>query len=204
MKKFIALLSALIMMTGCTAENAVPEAAEQGNGLMEAINPENYIVTTITAREPPEHHVTAEEFEKEMGFGFNIPEGVEEVEYVIDTSTFEPVGFAGFYWDGVLWNAKATHSDRSDYRDDLFEPYKSDYDELTFKPEGGQPVKVHGTEPDVVKYYLRHYHSDTIKDTYEFNAYWYFEDEGLELIMQSLSEEPINKVPVEVFDPLFK
>ena len=200
MKEFIAFISALIMMTGCASGNPVTEA-EQGNELIEALGLEDYIVTTITEREPPEHHVTAEEFEKEMGFCFNIPEGVEEVDYVIDTDG--PVGFAGFYWDGVLWNAKATHSDRSYYRDDLFEPYKSDYDELDFKPEGGQPVKVHGTEPDVVKYYLRHYHSDTIKDTYEFNAYWYFEDEGLELIMQSLSEEPISKVPVEVFDPLF-
>ena len=200
MKELISLLSTLIMMTSCSAKDAATEAAEKGD-LPIGADPRDYIVTTITERRPPEEHVTAEEFEKEMGFRFNIPEGVEDVEYVIDTDG--PVGFAGFYWDGVLWNAKAWHTDRSHYRDDLFEPYKSDYDELEFKPEGGQPVKVHGAEPDVVRYYLRHYHSDTIKDTYEFKAYWYFEDEGLELIMQSLSEEPITKVPAGVFDPLF-
>ena len=194
MKEFIALLSVLIMMTGC----------ESGNSVIEAVDPENNIVTAITERPPAERHVTAEEFEKEMGYSFNIPDGVEEIDYVIDTSTINPVGFVGFYLDGVLWNAKVMQTDRSYYRDDLFEPYKIDFDELEFKPENGQIIKVHSAEPDVLKYYLIKYHSDTIKDNYDFNAYWFFEDEGLELILQSISEEPINKVPVEVFDTVLK
>lgn len=203
MREFIVFISALIMLTGCASGNPAAES-ERGNALIEAVDPENYIVTTITEREPPEHHVTAEEFEKEMGFSFNIPDGVEEVDYVIDTSMFEPVGFVGFYWDGVLWNAKVMRTDRSYYRDDLFAPYKIDFDELDFKPENGQVIKVHGAEPDVLRYFLIHYNSDTIKDTYDFNAYWFLEDDRLELIIQSISEEPIHKVPVEVFAPLFK
>ena len=194
MKELIALLSALIMMTGCASENPV----------IEAVDPKNYIVTTITERPSPERYVTAEEFEKEMGYSFNIPDGAEEVAYRIDTSTSDPVGFVGFYLDGVLWNAKVMHTDRSYYRDDLFEPYKIDFDELDFKSENGQVIKVHGVEPDVLRYFLIHYNSDTIKDTYDLNAYWFLEDEGLELIMQSTSEEPIHKVPVEVFDTVLK
>lgn len=190
MKELIAVLSAFIVMTGCASGNTVIESAD----------PDNYIVTTITERPPAERHVTAEEFEKEMGYSFNIPDGVEEIDYVIDTSTSNTVGFVGFYLDGVLWNAKVTQTDRSYYRDDLFEPYKIDFEELEFKPENSQSIKVHGEEPDVLKYYLIKYHSDTINDNYDFNAYWFLEDEGLELILQSIYEEPIHKVPVEVFD----
>ena len=158
------------------------------------------IVTTITERPPTDRQVTAEEFEEELGFRFNIPEGAEVCEYRIDYSSPNmPVGFVGFYHDGILWNATVMSTNRSYYRDDLFEPYKSEYDELNFVPENGQVIKARGAEPDVLRYFLIHYHSDTINDAYMFNAYWFLEDEGLELTLQSYSEQPVHEVPVEVF-----
>ena len=65
--------------------------------------------------------------------------------------------------------------------------------------ENGQVIKARGAEPDVLRYFLIHYHSDTINDAYMFNAYWFLEDEGLELTLQSYSEQPVHEVPVEVF-----
>ncbi len=184
--------------------NSVTEAAEPINPVTGAEEDEN-IETVLTARPPTERYVTAEEFEEEMGYCLIIPEGAEEVSYMIENSVPPyPVGVVGFVLDGVGWKATVSRTDNPFYMDNMFEPYKMDFDELFFVPEDGQTITVHGARPDALRYFLLHFHSDTIKDIYDFNAYWYMEDEGLELTMEGGSEESIHKVPVEIFDPIFR
>ncbi len=87
------------------SENPVTESAEPINPVTEAEEDEN-IETVLTARPPTERYVTAEEFEEEMGYCLNIPEGAEEVSYMIENSVPPyPVGVVGFVLDGVGWRA---------------------------------------------------------------------------------------------------
>ena len=171
--KTVALFSALaIMLTGCSSGNE-----------------------RLIDKPDPEVEVTAEEFEKEYGFSPSIPEGVEEVQYVIDTDTHR--GFVGFYEGDVLWNIKVLKTDEFK---DIATPYSYEgTTEIDCFIDSNQDLTVQGVEPQLTCY--RNQYSEDNED-YMAVAMWFLEDDGLMISLQSLSDEPVHTMPVEVFDSI--
>ena len=171
--KIVALFSALaIVLTGCSSGKE-----------------------RLVQRPDPEVNVTAEEFEKEYGFSPSIPEGVEEVEYVIDTESHR--GCVGFYVGDVLWNVKVLMTD--EYKD-IAKPYIDEHtNEMDCFLDSSQDLTVHGVEPELICY--RFQYSEDNEDYMAF-AMWFLEDDGLMISLQSLSDEPVHTMPVELFDSI--
>ena len=197
MKKI--LIAAMLLLTSCAAadpENGAAATVEQTT----TVTSETVVTTDetiggteiLTERQSPEIHVTAEEFTEEMGYQFYIPDGVVEVDYVIDTDSHR--GLIGFYLDDVLCNIKVK---RSDVFFDIDDPYVTDdWEKLTFEPDEGQILKVHGADPEV-RYWKINY-SDTNK-AYWLSAEWFLEDEGIMTALICYSEKPVHTMPIEVF-----
>lgn len=183
--KIITLLSALsLMLTGCAS----------GNANITSSSPEIEVTSgnaNIT-RDSPEIEVTAEKFQEETGFLFSVPEGAEDVTYIIDTETKRAL--MGFVLNGVLWNAMVK---RSDAFEDIVNLYVRDnWEEIGCDFDSDQIMKVHGADPDV-KCYRIHYADNS--EAYRFSAMWFLEDEGFMISLGSYSEKLVHTMPVEVF-----
>lgn len=149
----------------------------------------------LVQRESPVKEVTAEEFEKEYGFGLSVPAGAECVIYEIDTESHR--GTMSFKLNGAIWSARALKTD-------VFKDIVSfGVDDITVETVGvldsDQIMRVRGVEPDA-KFYRTNY-TDGSK-AYKSTAMWFLEDKGMVITLESFSEKPVYKMPVEVFDSI--
>ena len=172
-------------MVGAGAD---PPESEPDNQGVQNEPPENEQGT----RENPEIEITAEEFMEKFGSVITVPEGIEILEYRIDTETER--GYMAFYKDEVLWNVyvKPDNIYPEVYRVNVDE----DMEETDCELSPGQVTKVHGIEPEL-HYYRSRYEDGS--ESYRLFAKWTLEEEGYELWLICYSETPIHTIPVEVF-----
>ena len=132
--------------------------------------------------------MTAEEFMENFGAIISVPEGIEILEYRIDTETQR--GYMAFYKDEVLWNVyvKPENIYPEVYRVNVDE----DMEETDCVLDEGQITKIHGVEPE-----LHYYRRNTI-GTYELYAKWFLEDDGFQIALLATSKTPIHSLPVEI------
>lgn len=190
--KIIALSAVFILMlTGCASKNE--DMLQQPNPETNVTEEQQTDITIlIDTRDDPSIEVSAEEFQKEMGYSFSVPQGAQEVTYVIDTEQHR--GYMGFYLDGVLWNARVK---RADAFTDIVNTYIDDYvEEIGSELDSEQILQVHGADPEI-HYYRYKYDNKTL--SYDLTAMWYLEKEGFMVALTSYSETPIHTMPVEVF-----
>lgn len=149
----------------------------------------------LVQRKSPEELVTAEEFQKEYGFGLSVPVGAEDVSYVIDMESHR--GTMNFKLNDTYWSARVMRADdfksfNNFYVDDSREEIDSLFD-------SNQDIKVLGVEP-VIRYFRIHYVDNS--EAYLSEAMWFLEDKGLMIGLDCFSKKQVHTMPVEVFDQI--
>lgn len=149
----------------------------------------------LVQRPNPETQVSAEEFEKEYGFSLFVPEGAEDVSYVIDMESHR--GTMNFKLNDTYWSARVMRADdfksfNNFYVDDSQEEIDSLFD-------SNQDIRVLGVEP-VIRYFRIHYVDNS--EAYSSEAMWFLEDKRLMIGLDCFSEKQVHKMPVEVFDQI--
>jgi hypothetical protein len=196
-KTVLALISctaAVLLLGGCGsaagATSQLPDAQEESEQVQDF--PGTGDEEILIDREDPTIEVTAEEFQDRQGYTFNVPDGAEDVIYLIDTES--NCGSMTFTLDGVGWTAVEIQRDVEIPLSHPYYPEGSTEQNCDFINDPA--MKVHGADGEAYGYY------EKVSEDWEYYYYsadWYLANEGYSIALFCYSDAPIDSMPVEVF-----
>ncbi len=191
MRKKVKVILLTLLMCGVAACGN-----KDGNAVESGVTPDKeedmQDVAPEIERDDPEVEVTEEDFMKEFGSVISVPDDIQILEYRIDSETRR--GYMAFYKDDVLWNVYVKPVNNWP---EVYRIYVDDnMTEIDPELAPGTVTKVHDTDPELHYYRIQY---DENSGAYELFAKWILEDEGFQIALTSLSETPIETMPVEIF-----
>ena len=191
MRKKVKVILLTLLMCGLAACGN-----KDGNAVESGVTPDKEedmqdVASEIT-RDDPEVEVTEEDFMKEFGSVISVPDDIQILEYRIDSETQR--GYMAFYKDDVLWNV---YVKPENIWPEVYRNYVDDnMTEIEPVLAPGTVTKIHDTDPELHYYRIQY---DENSGAYKLFAKWILEDEGFQIAFTSLSETPIETMPVELF-----